>query len=56
MNNQIKKICEKSAVEDAEKGSNKQKIGDFYASGMDTLTINKLGIDPLKKNFLKYKT
>ncbi|OWP75407.1 metalloendopeptidase [Flavobacterium oreochromis] len=53
INNQIKKICEKSAVEDAEKGSNKQKIGDFYASGMDTLTINKLGIDPLKKEFLK---
>ncbi len=48
INNQIKSICEKSAKADAEKGSNKQKIGDFYASGMDSVTINKNGITPLK--------
>lgn len=48
INNQIKTICEKSAAANADKGSNKQKIGDFYASGMDTITINKLGISPLK--------
>ena len=30
-NNQIKSICEKSAEANADKGSNKQKIGDFYA-------------------------
>ncbi len=29
-------------------GSIEQKIGDFYASGMDTNTINKLGYDPIK--------
>ena len=29
-------------------GSIEQKIGDFYASGMDTTTINKLGYDPVK--------
>ncbi|MFK7004325.1 metalloendopeptidase [Flavobacterium covae] len=49
INNQIKQICEKSAKEDAERGSNKQKIGDFYISGIDTLTINRIGINPLKK-------
>ena len=48
INNQIKQICEKSAKENAERGSNKQKIGDFYTSGMDTISINKLGISPLK--------
>lgn len=48
INNQIKSICEKSAAANAEAGSNKQKIGDFYASGMDTITINKVGISPLK--------
>ena len=32
-------------------GSIEQKIGDFYASGMDTATINKLGYDPLKPMF-----
>ncbi|MBC7864453.1 MAG: M13 family metallopeptidase, partial [Bacteroidia bacterium] len=31
-----------------EKGSNKQKIGDFYFSGMDTVSIEKAGISPLK--------
>ena len=54
INNQINQICEKSAQdESAEKGSNKQKIGDFYASGMDTIAINKAGISPLKSEFAK---
>jgi len=29
-------------------GSLEQKIGDFYASGMDTATINKRAYDPIK--------
>src|SRR5438552_14878566 len=29
-------------------GSIEQKIGDFYASGMDTVTINARGYDPVK--------
>ena len=29
-------------------GSIAQKIGDFYASGMDTVTINNRGYDPVK--------
>ncbi|MBC7417953.1 MAG: M13 family metallopeptidase, partial [Pedobacter sp.] len=29
-------------------GSIEQKVGDFYHSGMDTVTIEKLGISPLK--------
>lgn len=29
-------------------GSLEQKIGDFYASGMDTVTIDKLGYDPIR--------
>ena len=42
INAQIKSICEKSAAnKDAVKGSNEQKIGDFYASGMDTISIEK---------------
>ena len=53
INNQVKSICEKSAEANAEKGSNKQKIGDFYASGMDSVAINRLGISPLKNDFAK---
>jgi putative endopeptidase len=49
INSQIKQICEKSAEDtNASKGSNKQKIGDFYASGMDSLAIEKAGLTPLK--------
>ena len=29
-------------------GSIEQKVGDFYASGMDTITINKRGYDPVR--------
>lgn len=53
INSQIKQICEKSAAENAEEGTNKQKIGDFYASGMDTIAINKVGITPLKTELAK---
>lgn len=46
---QIRKICETSAKEtNAKKGSNIQKIGDFYASGMDTIAIEKAGLKPLE--------
>jgi putative endopeptidase len=53
INNQVKSICETSAKANAEKGSNKQKIGDFYASGMDSVAINKAGITPLKSELDK---
>src|ERR1700743_2573665 len=29
-------------------GSNEQKVGDLYKSGMDTATIEKLGYEPVK--------
>ncbi len=52
INAQIKDICEKSSKNtEAAKGSNEQKIGDFYASGMDTLSIEKLGLKPLLSEF-----
>lgn len=47
INAQIKSICETSAEKNAAKGTNEQKIGDFYASGMDTLAIEKQGLKPL---------
>ena len=51
---QIRKICETSAKEtNAKKGSNIQKIGDFYASGMDTIAIEKAGLNPLKLDLMR---
>jgi putative endopeptidase len=34
-------------------GSIEQKVGDFYASGMDTAAINKRGYDPIKPLFAR---
>lgn len=53
INNQIKSICEKSAESNSEIGSNKQKIGDFYASGIDTITIENEKLKPLENDFKK---
>lgn len=49
INAQVLQICTRSAAAKAETGSNKQKIGDFYAAGMDTLNIDKVGLSPLKE-------
>ncbi|MBC3785592.1 M13 family metallopeptidase [Spirosoma utsteinense] len=48
--NQIKTrtILDEAAGSKAKAGSVEQQVGDFYASGMDTLTIEKLGYEPLK--------
>ncbi|MEY3678996.1 MAG: hypothetical protein RI924_1137 [Bacteroidota bacterium] len=49
--NQLKKINEEALNEKAAKGSNSQKIGDFYASGMDSVKIEQQGLSPLKAPF-----
>lgn len=52
INAQVRSICESSAaIKDAPKGSNKQKIGDFFYSGMDSASINRKGISDLKAEF-----
>lgn len=48
----LRAILETAAsTKDAAKGSAQQKIGDYYASCMDTAAIDKLGWDPLKPAF-----
>ena len=49
--NQLRKISEDALNEHAAKGSNSQKIGDFYAAGMDSLKIEQQGLSPLKAEF-----
>jgi putative endopeptidase len=44
----LRGIVEEAEKEGAAKGTAKQKVGDYYASGMDTVTIEKLGAEPLK--------
>lgn len=47
-----------SILQDAAKGNNpkgsiEQKVGDYYASGMDTLAIEKIGNSPLQPTLAK---
>jgi putative endopeptidase len=54
INESVRKICESSAADTkAAKGSNKQKIGDLYFSGMDTAGIEKAGAGKLDEEFSK---
>ena len=50
VNAQVLSICQNSsALTNETKGSNKQKIGDFYFSGMDSVSINRKGLTELKE-------
>ncbi|MES2394935.1 MAG: M13 family metallopeptidase N-terminal domain-containing protein, partial [Bacteroidota bacterium] len=54
VNESIRKICESSVADtQSKKGSNKQKIGDFYFTGMDTVNIEKAGYSGLNEEFIK---
>ncbi|GAB2461809.1 peptidase M13 [Hymenobacter qilianensis] len=44
----LRKLNEEATKAKAKPGSNEQKIGDFYATGMDSVTIDKQGITPLQ--------
>ena len=49
INAQVRNICESSAaLKDAPKGGAKQKIGDFFYTGMDSVSLNRKGITDLK--------
>jgi putative endopeptidase len=44
----LKNILEEVSEQSHNKGSVEQLVGDFYASGMDTLSIDKRGITPIQ--------
>ncbi len=50
INAQVRNICETSAKAKAGQGSNKQKIGDFFATGMDSVSLNRKGISDLRNS------
>jgi putative endopeptidase len=45
----LREILENASTTHPVFGTNKQKIGDYYAAGLDTIKIEKLGLKPLKK-------
>ena len=48
-----KTILDEAARSDAKAGSVVRQVGDFYASGMDTVLIDKLGYEPAKAELAK---
>jgi predicted metalloendopeptidase len=44
----VRAIIEEAASQEAELGSNEQKIGDFYAAFMDTDAIEAAGLEPIQ--------
>jgi putative endopeptidase len=44
----LHKILENASKNGGAKGSADQKVGDFFASGMDSVAIEKLGVEPVK--------
>jgi putative endopeptidase len=51
INVQVRSICQSSAKhKNYTEGSNKQKIGDFYFSGMDSISLNKDGLKEIKND------
>ena len=47
----LRTILESAAKADAPSDSNEQKIGDFYASCMDTAAIDAAGLKPIESDF-----
>ena len=45
---QIRVLLQAAAASKAAHGTDEQKIGDFYASGMDEAAVEKAGVAPLK--------
>jgi putative endopeptidase len=49
----LENILTEVSAENHKTGSIEQMVGDFYSSGMDTVSINKLGFEPLHATFNK---
>ena len=51
--NHVKSILDSLSVSPNKPGSVEQKVGDFYAAGMDSVSIEKSGYDPVKPSLQK---
>lgn len=49
----LRAILEAAEKSNAAKGSLEQKVGDYYAAGMDTVALDKIGAEPLKPMLAK---
>ncbi len=44
----LKEVLETAASAPSAAGTPSQKVGDFYASGMDSIAVEKAGLDPIR--------
>jgi putative endopeptidase len=51
VNSQVNQVCKTSALAKSPAGSNKQKIGDFFSTGIDSAALNTKGLSDLKSDF-----
>ena len=49
---QVLEICKETSSKEYPKGSNEQKVGDLYFSGMDSVSLNANGINDLKDDLV----
>lgn len=45
---QVRGICEAAAAAGAPPGSIEQKLGDYWSAGMDSVSVERQGLDPLR--------
>jgi putative endopeptidase len=54
INAQIHDVCVSSAkMKNSLKGSARQKIGDLFLTGMDSVSLNRMGVTPLKADLAR---
>ncbi len=51
--NAVKSLLEKASKSNATNGSLEKRVGDYYAAGMDSVTIDKLGFTPIKQDLTR---
>lgn len=56
VNAQILQICKNAASQQSNGDKLKEKIGDFYFSGMDSTSLNKKGISDIKNELASFDT
>ena len=56
IDDQIRRICQEASVRKQLRGSARQKIGDFYASYMDSIGRNKRGISELQNDIRRIRS
>lgn len=56
IDNQVRRICQEAAAHQQDEGSTRQKIGDYYASYMDSVGRNNRGLSELQRDLYRLRS